>query len=422
LELIDNLGVLNIPCTYSRMVPYNVTEVLNHMYLIIRNVRLIDGTGAEPVLAATVVVENGVITSIGNEGPLSLNHKHYEYINGEDLTLLPGIFDAHEHFAGDGGKNGVWAMADDSREVLLAKGAANARRALMTGQTSARDVGSPNGVSITLAQQVASGSITGPRITAAGSWIQAPTTWPYPFVTMIQNKAEMRNVISQQIAQGAGLIKVGSTGTNEDGSDYATLGPEIAMMVVEMAHAAGLKAAAHSVGIAGTKEVVKAGIDSIEHGFFIDEETSQLMAEKGTVLVPTMSTWDNRLQHAVSWGLTRDEIRASEMRREASIASFKRCLAAGVKVAAGTDAGGCPVRHGTLVREMEVMIEAGLTNMQAIEAATRTPAELAGTINNVGTIEVGKLADLILVDGDPLDDIAALRNIWAVFQGGRRIR
>ena len=146
------------------------------------------------------------------------------------------------------------------------------------------------------------------------------------------------------------------------------------------------------------------------------------MAEKGTVLVPTMSTWDNRLQHAVSWGLTKDEIRASEMRREASIASFKRCLEAGVKVAAGTDAGGCPVRHGTLVREMEVMIEAGLTNMQAIEAATRTPAELAGTINNVGTIEVGKLADLILVDGDPLDDIAALRNIWAVFQGGRRIR
>ncbi|MQF65345.1 amidohydrolase family protein [SAR202 cluster bacterium AC-409-J13_OGT_754m] len=392
------------------------------MHLIIRNVRLIDGTGRDPLLSITVVVENGVITSIGDDKPLTLNHKHYEDINGEDLTLLPGIFDAHEHFAGDGGKNGVWAMADDSREVLLAKGASNARRALMTGQTSARDVGSPHGVSITLAQQVASGSIPGPRITAAGSWIQAPTTWPYPFVTMIENKEEMRNVINLQIEQGAGLIKVGATGTYEDGSDYATLGPEIATMVVEMAHSAGLKTAAHSVGVAGTKEVVRAGIDSVEHGFFIDEETSILMAKKGTVLVPTMSTWDNRLQHAVSWGLTKDEIQSSEMRKEGSIQSFKRCLASGVKVAAGTDAGGCPVRHGTLVREMEVMIEAGLTTMQAIEAATRTPAELAGTLKDVGTIEVGKLADLILVDGDPLDDIGALRNIWAVFQGGRRIR
>ena len=128
------------------------------------------------------------------------------------------------------------------------------------------------------------------------------------------------------------------------------------------------------------------------------------------------------MQHAVSWGLNKDEIHSSEMRKEGSIQSFKRCLASGVKVAAGTDAGGCPVRHGTLVREMEVMIEAGLTTMQAIEAATRTPAELAGTLKDVGTIEVGKLADLILVDGDPLDDIGALRNIWAVFQGGRRIR
>ena len=392
------------------------------MNLIIRNVRLIDGTGSDPVLSCTVVVENGVITTIGDDKSLSLNHKHYEDINGEDLTLLPGIFDAHEHFAGDGGQNGVWAMADDSPEVLLAKGAANARRALMTGQTSARDVGSPYGVSITLARQVASGSISGPRITASGSWIQAPTTWPYPFITMIKTKEEMRDVINQQIAQGAGLIKVGATGTYKDGSDYATLGPEIATMVVEMAHAAGLKTAAHSVGFAGTKEVVKAGIDSVEHGFFIDEETGSLMAEKGTVLVPTMSTWDNRLRHAVSWGLSKKEIQASEMRKEGSIQSFKTCLAAGVKIAAGTDAGGCPVRHGTLVREMEVMIESGLTNMQAIEAATRIPAELAGTLKDVGTVEVNKLADLILVDGDPLGDINALRNIWAVFQGGRRIR
>jgi imidazolonepropionase-like amidohydrolase len=392
------------------------------MNLLIRNVRLIDGTGADAIPSVNVVVENGVISWIGEGNVTPSAHPHYEDINGEDLTLMPGTFDCHEHFAGDGGQNGVLMMNDDVPEVLLVKAAANARRALMTGQTSARDVGSPYGISITLARQVATGSIPGPRITAAGQWIQAPTTWPYSMVHTIESADQMRQVVTDQIGQGAGLIKVGATGVREDGSDYATLGPEIAKLVVDLAHGVGLKVAAHCTGFAGATEAVEAGIDSIEHCTNIDAATARLMAQKGTVAVPTMSTWDYRLEAAARWNLPKEEIDLAEGRRDASRASFRDMLDAGVKIAAGTDAGGSPVRHGTIVHEMEVMIEAGLTTMQAIESATRIAAEITGTLKDTGTVEVGKLADLILIDGDPLSDIGAMRDVWAVFQGGRRVR
>jgi imidazolonepropionase-like amidohydrolase len=395
------------------------------MNLVIRNVRLIDGTGAPPVPSVNVVVEDGIISWIGEGIVNPSKHPHYEDINAEDLTLVPGWFDCHEHFSGDGGRNGVMQMDldKDSREVIFFRAAANARRALLSGQTSARDVGSPYGIGITLARAVAAGSLPGPRITAAGQWIQMPTTWPYGIVRTVESAQEMRKVIRDQIVQGAGLIKVGATGVREDGTGYGTLGPKIAKLVADMAHKAGLKAAAHCVGgFEGTYQAVAAGIDSIEHCSHVDEKTAKLMAKNGTFGVPTMSTFDYRLSHTKVWGLEKDEIAASEARKDASVRSFKNMLKYGVKIACGTDAGGSPVRHGTAVHEMEVMVRYGMTPAQALDSATRLSAELTGTLDHVGTVEPGKLADMVLVDGDPLSDIGSLRNVWAAFQGGRRIR
>ena len=172
----------------------------------------------------------------------------------------------------------------------------------------------------------------------------------------------------------------------------------------------------------GARQAVEAGIDSIEHGTHIDEETAKLMAEKGTYHVPTQSTWDYPVRAAARWGMPKADLERYEHQRDSSIASVKRCMKYGVKIVAGTDAGGAPVRHGTLVREMELLVLSGMEPMDAIRAATSLAAELTGTLEQVGTVEVGKLADLVLVDGDPMYDIQALRNIWAVFQGGRRIR
>ena len=403
------------------------------MNLIIRNVNLIDGTGAAPVPSTSVVVENGVISWIGEGDVSSLNRSHYEEINGQDLTLMPGTLDCHEHFCGDGGKDGVRIMSQqaDDRDVLFERAVNNARRALMAGQTSARDVGSPHGISITLARAVAAGSIPGPRITASGQWIQFPTTWAGASMRTVNSAQQMRDTINAQVAQGAGLIKVGATGENADGTGYGTLGFEIAKLVADMAHAVGLKAAAHcwyarpadTPGVYdGARQAVEAGIDSIEHGTHIDEETAKLMAEKGTYHVPTQSTWDYPVRAAARWGMPKADLERYEHQRDSSIASLNRCMKYGVKIVAGTDAGGAPVRHGTLVREMELLVQSGMEPMDAIRAATSLAAELTGTLDQVGTVEVGKLADLVLVDGDPMYDMQALRNIWAVFQGGRRIR
>jgi imidazolonepropionase-like amidohydrolase len=397
------------------------------MNSLIRNVRLIDGTGADPVPSTNIAVENGVITWIG-EGTVSpLKHPHFEDISAEDLTLVPGTFDCHEHFAGDGGQYGGRAMNTDPPEVLLRKAAANARLVLMTGQTSARDVGSPYGISITLAQAVAAGALPGPRITASGEWLQFPTTWLHsksPTRT-VYTLEEMEKAILSRIAQGAGLIKVGATGQDmpDDIAERGTMGLEIAKKVVEFVHAHGLKIAAHCTGYAGTSEFVAAGGDSVEHGTHIDEETAKLMAENGVILVPTLAWRDYVFRASKRHGMPKERVDANEAIRESHRASFQRCIAAGVKIAAGTDAGGGdPMRHGNIVREMEVMVECGLTPMQAIEGATRIAAELVGTLDDVGTIEVGKQADFILVDGDPLSDVRDLRNVWAVYQGGRRIR
>ena len=393
------------------------------MNLLVRNVRLIDGTGADPVPSVNVAVVNGRVSWIGEGATAPSNHPHFEDINAEDLTLVPGTFDCHEHFAGDGGRHGVAAMNSDPPELLLVKAAGNAHRALMTGQTSARDVGSPRGISITLAQAVAAGSLPGPRITASGEWLQYPTTWGQSKIETVNTPEDMRRAILARIAQGAGLIKIGATGVDEDGADYGTMGAEVAKMVIDLVHSKNLKVTAHCTGFIGTKEVVEAGIDSVEHGTHIDEETARTMARHGTVLVPTLSWRDYLYRASKRWGMAKEKVEASEAIREAHRASYQRCIAAGVKIAAGTDAGGGdPMRHGNIVRELEVMVDWGLSPMQAIQAATSVAADLVGTSDDVGTIEVGKLADFALIDGDPLSNIGDMRNLWAVFQGGKRIR
>ena len=393
------------------------------MNLIVRNVRLIDGTGAGPIPKVNVVVENGRISWIGEGAVASLNHPHFEEINAEDLTLVPGTFDCHEHFAGDGGQHGVRAMNTDPPEVLLAKAAGNARRALMTGQTSARDVGSPRGISITLARSVAAGALPGPRIVASGEWLQYPTTWGQSKIETVNTPEDMRRAIQARIDQGAGVIKIGATGGDPQGGGCGTMGAEVAQMVMDFVHGKGLKVAAHCTGFHGTREVVEAGIDSVEHGTHIDEETARMMAGKGTILVPTLSWRDFLFRASKRHGMSKKQVDSSEAVREHHRASYQRCIAAGVKIAAGTDAGGGdPMRHGNIVRELEVMVDWGLSPMEALKAATSTAAELVGTSDDVGTIEVGKLADFALIDGDPLSDIGDMRKVWAVYQGGRQVR
>ena len=391
------------------------------MDLVIRNVRLIDCTGAEPVPRVSVEVANGVISWIGEETARPRRQVHREDIEGSGLTLIPGMIDCHEHFTGDGGLDNMQRLLGDTQEVFTLKAVSNCRRALMSGVTSARDVGARFGINILIAQQTASGEIPGPRIIAAGEWLAFPGTWPPGLTRLIETPDDLLAAIQEQIAKGAGLIKVGSTGTMPDGEQFGNLGPEALEVAVKAALDAGLKIAAHCHGYEGSRQSVEAGVDSIEHGTYMDEETVRLMAEKGTYLVPTMSSWELLERLGRQSGMPKERLDDIHERKENSRASFRRAMRAGVKIAAGTDAGAL-ARHGFIATEIELVVEAGMSPEAALESATREAANLLGLQDQVGTIEVGKQADMVLIDGDPHSDPGALRNVWAVYQGGRRVR
>ena len=392
------------------------------MDLVIRNVRLIDGTGADPVAQVSVEVSGGLISWIGEESSRPKRTVHQEDINGQGLTLIPGMIDCHEHFTGDGGMDAMERLLNDTHEEFTLKAVGNCRRALMSGVTSARDVGARYGINISIAQQSAAGAILGPRIIASGEWFQYPGTWPAALTRSTETPEELLIGIQEMIQKGAGLIKVGATGFRPNGEQFASMSPEALAVAVRASHEAGLKIAAHCHGFDGTRLAVEAGIDSIEHGTYVDEPTVRLMAERGTYLVPTMSTWDARERLAAQMGWFREQMAEIYDRKENSIASFKRALQEGVQIATGTDSGGSAARHGFVAREVELMVETGMTPQAALEASTRVAADLLGIRDQVGTIEVGKQADMVLIDGDPYSDPGALRNIWAVFQEGRRIR
>jgi imidazolonepropionase-like amidohydrolase len=392
------------------------------MDLVIRNVRLIDGTGAGPVPQVSLEVTGSAISWIGPESSRPKRPVHQEDINGQGLTLIPGLIDCHEHFTGDGGMDAMERLLNDTREEFTLKAVGNCRRALMSGVTTARDVGARFGININIAQQTAAGAVLGPRVIASGEWFQYPGTWPAELTRTTETPEELLLGIQDMIQRGAGLIKVGATGFRPDGAQFPSMSREALEAAVRASHEAGLKIAAHCHGFEGTLLAVEAGIDSIEHGTYTDEATVRLMAEKGTYMVPTMSTWDARERLALQQGWSKDQMADIYDRKENSIASFKRALAAGVIIATGTDAGGSPARHGFVAREIELMVDNGMTPQAALEASTRIASELLGVQDQVGTIEVGKQADLLLIDGDPHSDIGALRNVWAVFQGGRRIR
>jgi len=392
------------------------------MDLVIRNARLIDGTGAGPVAQVSVEVAGGIISWIGEETARPRRTVHQEEVNGQGLTLIPGMIDCHEHFTGDGGMDAMDRLLGDTQEEFTLKAVGNCRRALMSGVTSARDVGARYGININIAQQAAAGAILGPRVIASGEWFQFPGTWPAGLTRSTETPEELLLGIRDMIQRGAGLIKIGATGFRPNGEQFASMSPEALDVAVRASHEAGLKIAAHCHGFEGTRLAVEAGIDSIEHGTYVDEPTVRLMAERGTYLVPTMSTWDTRERLATQMGWSREQMADIMDRKENSIASFKRALQAGVKIATGTDAGGSAARHGFIAREIELMVEGGMAPMAAVEASTRVAADLLGIQDQAGTIEVGKQADMVLIDGDPLSEPGALRNVWAVFQGGRRIR
>ncbi len=392
--------------------------------LLIRAGRVFPATDETVLRDGWVLVEDGRIATISASEPPAPGARR---IDRPDATLLPGLIDCHVHLTLSG--SGDWLReADDPTPVVAWNVARRAADTLRGGFTTIRTLGGRDRIEVLLRDRIAAGDMPGPRIRAAnrvvcmtgghGWWIGREADGP----------DEVRKAVREQIKDGADVIKMMATGgvmTPNVEPGAAQLGEDELRAGVEEARKAGKRTASHAQGSDGIMAAVRAGIDSIEHGFFLTREIVGEMQERGTFLSPTLVA--ARGLADAEPGTIPDWARAKARAiREPHLESFQLAVSAGVKVVLGTDAGTPYNYHGRNAWELELMVEAGLSPVQALIAATRNGADLLGVLDVVGTLEPGKQADLLLVRGDATGDVTVILSddradggILAVIQDGR---
>ncbi len=387
---------------------------------LIRDVQLIDGTGAAPVAGQSVVIEGSKVSWIGptQSAPAFTPAR---VIDGGGRTLLPGLINAHVHLCNDGAPDLFAQVMGDSIPLATLRAARNARLTLESGVTTVRDCGAANNIVIELGRAIADGLIDGPRVRAAGRVITMTGGHGHFIGREADGPDAVRQATRAEIKEGADFIKVMATGgvltPGVDPGNTALQLDEL-RVVADEAHNSGRRVTTHAIGNAGIKNALRAGIDSIEHGFYLDDEALDLAVSQGTFLVPTLIAIASIIDNGVDAGVPAWVVAKAAEQAEANRAGFKAAVDSGMKVAAGTDAGTPFNRHYDMAREMAMMVRFGLTPMQAITAATRNSAENLDVLHSVGTIEVGKLADLLLVDGDPSVDIESMSRVVLVTKDG----
>ena len=405
--------------------------------VVLRAARLFDGTGAAEIRDAVVVVTGERIAAVGPASSVAIP-AGARVLDLGDATLLPGFIDAHTHLTGrelkDPGSD--LASVRDYSGYGAILGVEHARRTLMAGFTTVRNVGASGFDDMALRQAIEAGEVPGPRMENAGyafgitgghcddnGW--RPGLSDPDFRAGVANGVdEVRKAVRYQVKYGADVIKICATGgvlSFGDAVGATQYTEEEMKAVVDEATKLGRKVAAHAIGTEGIKLAVRAGISSIEHGFLLDDEGARLMAQHGTYLVPTLSAAALADEVIRSGRLT--GLRAEKARIASRGAHTATRLAAkyGVPIALGTDAG--VIANGTNATEFRLMVEwGGLTPAQALVAGTSSAAKLLGWETRVGTLAAGKLADVVAVPGDPLQDITATERVLLVMKGGHLYR
>lgn len=401
-------------------------------YKIIHAGKLLAVPGKKPRTKMTIIVKNGRIENIEN-GFVSLDmldvaeNSVIELVDLSDKFILPGLMDAHVHLNHQPSRSRHRKQRGDRDKPTGAQFAVNtmiyARRTLAAGFTSVRDLGSDDQSVFAVRNAINQGRMIGPRILVAGSALAI--TGGHGDSIAIENTGqaitrlkdgtcdgpmECRKAVRYQYKLGADLIKFTATGgaASNTGMESQFFEDEI-QAIVKTAHLLGLKATTHAYAAGEIKQEIRAGVNSIEHGFLLDDEAIQMMKEGGVWLVPTISA---------SYPPPILKIPDPEsVKLRNKYRAFERAYAAGVKIAFGSDAG--TFTHGTNAKEFGMMVGFGMSEKDAIYAATISTAQLFGIDDEVGTIESGKLADIIAVKGNPLDDISLLHKIDFVMKSGK---
>lgn len=404
--------------------------------------RLLDRPGEPPRGTATILIRGERITEVrdGHLDAADFDLEDAETIDLRDYFVLPGLIDSHVHLTSDlGGVARQLAEVELSQSDVAYEAAMNARKTLAAGFTTVRNLGDRDGVIRALRDAVNAGKVEGPRIQTANTSISATTGHADPTLgyrselhegldragNLCDGVASCRRAVRRQIAQGADVIKMTITGGVNSRID-AGLGAQMfadeARAVIDTARLYGKKVAVHAHGADGINLALELGADSIEHGTLLDDAGLRLFRESGAYYVPTLSTvngYRERLD-ANPEAYTGEVLAKIRWRIDITGKSLQNAVPAGVKIAFGTDAG--VSLHGRNADEFELMVQHGMTPVQAIVAATVNAADLLGLGAEVGTLEAGKYADLVAVRGDPLVDVAVLKDVERVMKGGKLVR
>jgi imidazolonepropionase-like amidohydrolase len=388
---------------------------------LIRDVNLIDGHDGHGRPGFAVVVEGRRITWIGPaESAPSL--PAHAVVDGTGCSLLPGLINSHVHLSADAGPDFTRQIESDSLPLATLKSAKMAAMTLRSGVTSVRDCGAADGIAIELAKAIDDGLIPGPRVRAAGRVITMTGGHGHFIGREADGTDGVRAATRAEIKAGADFIKAMATGgvltAGVNPGQIGLIQEELAVAAQE-AHNAGRRITVHAIGNQGIKNALRAGVDSIEHGIRLDDEALELAVEQGTYLVPTLLAVASIVDAGTGAGMPpwvfEKAAREAERHRE----SFVAAVRSGLKIAAGTDAGTPYNPHTDLVRELKLMVRYGLTAPEVIRAASRNAAENMDILHDTGTVDVDKLADLVMVEGDPGADIGALSRIRLVVKDGQ---
>jgi len=387
--------------------------------LLLQNGTVFDGTGLDPVSNADVLIEDNKIAGVGPSGSLDVP-EGAQIVNTAGKFVMPGMFNNHSHLGWDGKRDLEKQGKEDSDSVTTAVVIMNMGRSLEAGVTSVRDLGMNNAGFIALDVKER-GLVTSPRLFIAGKAICMTGGHTWWCCQEADGPTGVRQAVREQVKKGATVIKMMASGRH----------PEFTQEELDAAgheaHELGVKITAHATIPQAVDKVLNAGYDCIEHGAAFNEEQIERMLEAGTFVVTTLSPGYLQAKHGLELGLgwTEEQVQA---RRE-RLKNPERALLtgkagrAGVPLAFGTDAGSPAVPHNNIADEFKYLVEVGVVDSvkDVLLMATRNSAQLNGVEDSLGTLEVGKLADLVVIDGDPTENVDDIRNVEQVYLDGQRV-
>jgi imidazolonepropionase-like amidohydrolase len=397
--------------------------------VLLKAARLIDGKSKTALSPGLVLVEGNRIVQVGSAMAAPAGTS---VIDLGAATLLPGLIDCHDHLTGGPESVGYKSLGISvPREALY--GATNAATTLRAGFTSVRNVGANGYADVALRDSIDDGGLPGPRLLVSGPPIGItgghcdnnllPSEYARTEAGVANGPWQVRAKVREIVKYGADLIKVCASGgvlSKGDQPDTPQYTLKELTALVEEAHKLGRRVAAHAHGAQSIKDAIRAGVDSIEHASFIDDDGIRLAKERGTWVVMDIYNDDFILEHGAKVGMLPESLEKERRLGRIQRESFARAWKARVKMAFGTDGGAYP--HGDNARQFAYMVQFGMTPMEAIQAATVHAADLMGWGDRVGSLEAGKLADVIAVPGDPLADVRALERVSFVMRGGVVVR